>query len=329
MKRFLTLIFLLSCVKEELEVSGDIQVYFTRQDNVLSVLLSLINSSKKTLSIAMFEMDHPDIVRAIVEAKNRGVKVEMVMDERMKEKWAYGRLKREGIRVVFDDREPFMHNKFVIIDSQIVITGSANFKESCIYRNDNNVVIINSRALALNYLREFYEMFEDKKFGALSPRNTDCCFNLGNYRIEAYFAPEDDVVSRINELIGLSRKEIKFAAFSFTDDKLANAIIYASKRGVKVRGVIESKGTKNRGSEYNNFLRNGIEVLPDGNPYNMHSKYIIIDDSVVITGSYNFSRNAKEFNDENVLIIFSKEVARKYSKNFDRIYDEAKRLNPL
>jgi len=311
------------------EVSGDIQVYFTRQDNVLSVLLSLINSSKKTLSIAMFEMDHPDIVRAIVEAKNRGVKVEMVMDERMKEKWAYGRLKREGIRVVFDDREPFMHNKFVIIDSQIVITGSANFKESCIYRNDNNVVIINSRALALNYLREFYEMFEDKKFGALSPRNTDCCFNLGNYRIEAYFAPEDDVVSRINELIGLSRKEIKFAAFSFTDDKLANAIIYASKRGVKVRGVIESKGTKNRGSEYNNFLRNGIEVLPDGNPYNMHSKYIIIDDSVVITGSYNFSRNAKEFNDENVLIIFSKEVARKYSKNFDRIYDEAKRLNPL
>ena len=329
MKRFLTLIFLLSCVKEELEVSGDIQVYFTRQDNVLSVLLSLINSSKKTLSIAMFEMDHPDIVRAIVEAKNRGVKVEMVMDERMKEKWAYGRLKREGIRVVFDDREPFMHNKFVIIDSQIVITGSANFKESCIYRNDNNVVIINSRALALNYLREFYEMFEDKKFGALSPRNTDCCFNLGNYRIEAFFAPEDDVVSRINELIGLSRKEIKFAAFSFTDDKLANAIIYASKRGVKVRGVIESKGTKNRGSEYNNFLRNGIEVLPDGNPYNMHSKYIIIDDSVVITGSYNFSRNAKEFNDENVLIIFSKEVARKYSKNFDRIYDEAKRLNPL
>jgi Phosphatidylserine/phosphatidylglycerophosphate/cardiolipin synthases and related enzymes len=38
----------------------------------------------------------------------------------------------------------------------------------------------------------------------------------------------------------------------------------------------------------------------------MHLKYIIIDDSVVITGSYNFSRNAQEFKDQNVVIIFSK-----------------------
>jgi hypothetical protein len=50
MKRLLTLILLLSCVKEErVEISEDIQAYFTRQDDVLSVIVSLINSSKKTL----------------------------------------------------------------------------------------------------------------------------------------------------------------------------------------------------------------------------------------------------------------------------------------
>ena len=179
MKRLLTLILLLSCVNEErVEISEDIQAYFTRQDDVLSVILSLINSSKKTLNIAIYEIDHPDIVKAIVEAKKRGVKVEMVMDDRMRKEWAYKRLINEKIPIVFDDREPFMHNKFVVIDSQVVITGSTNFKESCIYRNDNNVVVINSRLIALNYLKEFYEMFEDKRFGALSPRNTDCCFRL-------------------------------------------------------------------------------------------------------------------------------------------------------
>ncbi len=330
MKRFLSLILLVSCVSErKIEVGGDIQVYFTRQDEVLNTLVSLINSSKKTLNIAIFEIDQADIVRSILEAKRRGVKVEIVMDERMKDEWAYKRLKKEGIKIVFDERKPFMHNKFVVIDSQVVITGSTNFKESCIYRNDNNVVIINSRVIALNYLKEFYEMFEDNKFGALSPRNTDCCFRIENYRVEVYFPPEDDVESRMIEIINSALREIKFAAFSFTDDQLSNAIIYARKRGVKVKGVIESKGAKNQGSEYENFLRNGIEVLPDGNPYNMHSKYIIIDDSIVITGSHNFSRNSREFNDENVVIIFSKKIAQRYSENFERIYQEAKRYNPL
>jgi len=330
MKRLLTLILLLSCVKgERVEISEDIQAYFTRQEDVLSVIVSLINSSKKTLNIAIYEIDHPDIVKAIVEAKKRGVKVEMVMDDRMRKEWAYKRLINEKIPVVFDDREPFMHDKFVVIDSQVVITGSTNFKESCIYRNDNNLVVINSRPIALNYLKEFYEMFEDKRFGALSPRNTDCCFRLGNYRIEVYFPPEDDAEGRIIDLINSARSNIKFAAFSFTDDQIANAIIYAKRRGVKVRGVIESKGIKNSGSEYDRFLKNGIEVLPDGNPYNMHSKYIIIDDSVVITGSYNFSRNAQEFNDENVVIIFSKKLAQRYSENFEKIYEEARKLNPL
>ncbi len=330
MKRFLTLILLVSCVSEsKVEVEGDIQVYFTHQDEVLNTLVSLINSSKKTLNIAIFEIDQADIVRSILEANRRGVRVEIVMDDRMKDGWAYKRLKKEGIRIVFDERKPFMHNKFVVIDSQLVITGSTNFKESCIYRNDNNVVVINSRVIALNYLKEFYEMFEDNKFGALSPRNTDCCFRIGNYRVEIYFPPEDDAESRIIEIINSALREIKFAAFSFTDNQLANAIIYARKRGVKVKGVIESKGVKNQGSEYENLLRNGIEVLPDGNPYNMHSKYIIIDDSIVITGSYNFSRNSQEFNDENVVIIFSKKIAQRYSENFERIYQEAKKYNPL
>ncbi|MEO0169816.1 MAG: phospholipase D-like domain-containing protein, partial [candidate division WOR-3 bacterium] len=305
-------------------LTDDIQVFFTREDTVLNVIVGLINSSRKTLQIAIYEIDHPDIVRAIIEAKKRGVKVEMVMDDRMKKEWAAKKLEKEGIPIVFDNREPYMHNKFAVIDSQLILTGSTNFKESEIYRNDNNLVVINSRLIAENYLREFYEMFEDKKFGALSPRNTDCCFKVGPYRVEVYFSPEDDVEARIIKIVNMARKNIKFAAFSFSDNELGNALVYAKKRGVNVAGVIESKSVKNRGSEYNKFVKNGIDVLRDGNPYNMHSKYIIVDDSIVITGSYNFSRNAQELNDENVVIIFSKAMAERFSKNFNRIYGEAK-----
>jgi len=327
----LILILLLYCGGESKDkistVSNDtdIEVLFTRSgDPVLERIVSLLNSAQKSIYMAMYELDLPDVVKSLIDAKKRGVKVEVVMDDRMKDKWAAKKLISEGIPIVFDNREPYMHNKFIIIDSAVVITGSANLKESCIYRNDNNVVIIYSRLIAENYIKEFEEMFEYKKFGALSPRNTDCCFNIGNYRVEIYFSPEDDVEGRIIKLINEARKSIKFAAFSFTNNEIGDALIYAKKRGVDVVGVIEKKGLKDRGSEYDKFIRNGITVLPDGNPYNMHSKYIIIDDSIVITGSYNFSRNAQRFNDENVLIIFSRRIAKEYSKNFDKIYQDAK-----
>ncbi len=331
MKRLLLILPVLSgCfgggrdVKVQKTFTNDIQVFFTREDTVLNVIVGLINSSRKTLQIAIYEIDHPDVVKAIIEAKKRGVKVEMVMDDRMKKEWAEKKLESEGIPIVFDDRKPYMHNKFAVIDSQLVLTGSTNFTESEIYRNDNNLVVINSRLVAENYLKEFYEMFEDKKFGALFPRNTDCCFKVGPYRVEVYFSPEDDIEARIIKILNTARRNIKFAAFSFTDNELGNALVYAKKRGVNVVGVIESKSLKNRGSEYRKLIRNGIEVLADGNPYNMHSKYIILDDSIVITGSYNFSKNAQEFNDENVVIIFSKAIAERFSENFNRIYGEAK-----
>jgi Phosphatidylserine/phosphatidylglycerophosphate/cardiolipin synthases and related enzymes len=62
-----------------------------------------------------------------------------------------------------------------------------------------------------------------------------------------------------------------------------------------------------------------MNVYIDKNPKNMHNKVIIIDSFIVITGSYNFSSNADNYNDENVLIIFSKEIALKYLNYFNRL----------
>jgi phosphatidylserine/phosphatidylglycerophosphate/cardiolipin synthase-like enzyme len=56
----------------------------------------------------------------------------------------------------------------------------------------------------------------------------------------------------------------------------------------------------------------------------MHHKVIILDDSTVITGSYNFSRNAEERNDENTLVIHSPEMARLYLEEFERVFEQAR-----
>jgi len=53
----------------------------------------------------------------------------------------------------------------------------------------------------------------------------------------------------------------------------------------------------------------------------MHNKVIIIDDRIVVTGSYNFSENA-ESNDENMLILESSRIADAYTQYFDRLFEQ-------
>ena len=92
-----------------------------------------------------------------------------------------------------------------------------------------------------------------------------------------------------------------------------------------VRGVFdESQAKGNLGGEYERLLENGLNVRLDGNPRGMHHKVILIDDRIVITGSYNFSNNAKTRNDENTLIVYSAEIAALYRQEFERVWREAK-----
>ena len=67
----------------------------------------------------------------------------------------------------------------------------------------------------------------------------------------------------------------------------------------------------------------GLPVRKDGNRYNLHHKVFIVDQATVVLGSYNFSRNAEENNDENVLIIHSPEIAAAYLAEWQTVWDAA------
>jgi len=311
------------------EANRVVEVFFTRStDDPETELVRFINSAKRYVHMAIFELELESVVDALLKAHEKGVEVAVVMDDRMKREWAAKKLKASGVPVVFDDRRPFMHNKFVIVDGKAVWSGSMNFKESSVRKNDNNAFVIYSPQVAENYEREFQEMFKEHLFGPESPQNTHCCFRLPGMYIENYFAPEDSIARRIVSLINGAKRSVRFAAFSFTDDDIGRSMVKARKRGVEVVGVIEERGLKNKGSEYRRLKRGGVAVYPDGNPYIMHNKYIILDDSIVITGSYNFSNSARKRNDENVVIFFSPSVAKMYLRDFNRILKEALSSRP-
>lgn len=314
------------------------EIYFTDPVNVrdpanwqASVegrLIEKINAAQTSIHIASFEFDLTPVAEALIAAKRRGVDVRWVTDdEHGLEADAepghgqFAALQAAGIDVRSDTRSALMHNKFWIFDEQSVWTGSTNITENGIFKQDNNVVFIRSPELAVIYEREFQEMWEGQ-FGPRSPSTLDDQIAVVNgSRIVVVFTSEDPALENaIIPIVKSATRSIRFLAFSFTDYPLADAMSQRYKSGVDVAGVFEKVGSETEAAELRTLMCRSVPVRQDGNPSFLHDKVIVVDDRIVITGSLNFSTNAEESNDENVIIIENSEIARLYLQEFDRVW---------
>jgi phosphatidylserine/phosphatidylglycerophosphate/cardiolipin synthase-like enzyme len=261
------------------------------------------------------------------------VAVRLVSESDNLEQAEFRTLEIAGAGVRADDAPGLMHNKFVVIDRQEVWTGSMNLTYSGLYRDNNNLLRVRSPELAQDYLAEFEEMFLRGCFGA-GPATSDTCsitpyprLTLDDTALEVYFSPDDGIAARLAELINSAQESIYFLAYTFTAEDISNAMLDRAKEGLIVSGVFEESQVSSYIGAYSVYglMRTaGLDVHLDGNPGNMHHKVIILDGKTVITGSYNFSRNAETHNDENVLILYNPQIAAAYLAEFKRIYTEAR-----
>lgn len=299
-------------------------------------LIEKINAAQISIHIASFEFDLTPVAEALIAAKQRGVDVRWVTDDESgleaDEEPGHGQfamLQNTGIEVRSDDRSALMHNKFWIFDGQTVWTGSTNITENSIFKQDNNVIVIQSPELAAIYEREFQEMW-DGEFGPTSTSQlSQQAILLNESRISVIFTSEDPALQQsIVPLVGSATKSIRFLAFSFTDDPLAEAMIQRAQSGVNVAGVFEKVGSDTEHAELKTLFCAQVPVRQDGNGSFMHNKVIVVDERYVITGSLNFSTNAEESNDENVIIIDNPDIAKLYLQNFERIWSLATEPDP-
>lgn len=294
-------------------------------------LVDLIDAAQQEVNIAAYQLNLPTVTDALLRAHRRGVRVRLVTDGAYADEEMVQRLRRAGVPVtVRPEGSGIMHNKFVVVDGAWVWTGSWNFTENCTYRNNNNAVLLASRTLATNYNTEFEELFAGK-FGPTSPAHTpvpsfvvEVPEKEVHVPVEVYFAPEDRVASHLIPFLRSARQSVRFLAFSFTSRSIGDVLIDLHRRGVLVQGVVEQRGSEEPYAQYGRLREAGIQVLQDGNPYIMHHKVFIVDDAAVALGSYNFTGNAEENNDENLLILHSPEVAAAYRAEFDRVWMQAR-----
>jgi phosphatidylserine/phosphatidylglycerophosphate/cardiolipin synthase-like enzyme len=139
---------------------------------------------------------------------------------------------------------------------------------------------------------------------------------LRDAQVSVHFSPnggaQDAIVSAINK----AQSSVRVLAYNFTNKPIAKALLDAHKRGVKVEVVLD-KSQRDEKYTGGRFLDNArVPVFIDAEHAIMHNKVMIIDETTVITGSFNFTRGAEEKNAENVLVISSKELAAVYLENW-------------
>jgi phosphatidylserine/phosphatidylglycerophosphate/cardiolipin synthase-like enzyme len=113
--------------------------------------------------------------------------------------------------------------------------------------------------------------------------------------------------------------------FSFTDKDIANLLI-RKRHTANIKGIHESSRTNMKYEQYQNMQKLGMNIKGDNTSATFHHKVFILDNKIVITGSYNPTSNGNTANDENVLIIHNKEIANQYLKEFDRLWNDLERL---
>jgi phosphatidylserine/phosphatidylglycerophosphate/cardiolipin synthase-like enzyme len=271
---------------------------------------------------AIYSLSLHSVRDALIHAFRRGVQVRVVMESDNMDSAVPQSLIEAGLPMLGDRSEGLMHDKFMVIDRSDVWTGSMNFTNEGAYEDNNNLMHIHSEKVAEDYEAEFKEMFVDDKFGPKAGAATpNPRVIIDGTPMDIYFSPDDHVQAALVDLLDNAKKSIYFLAYSFTSDPLGEAIRQRAAAGVKVSGVMEAEQVaSNVGSEYDAFRVAGMDVHLDGNRGQMHHKVMIIDNQIVVMGSYNFTASAEKTNDENLIVIYDPGIAAQYLGEFQRVY---------
>lgn len=140
---------------------------------------------------------------------------------------------------------------------------------------------------------------------------------LNSTPVQIFFSPQGGCTEAIVNEIGNAKSEIYVQAYSFTSKEIAEAVIKAHKKRIHVEIMLDKSNLSAKYSAGDYTAHMGIITYIDDKHAIAHNKIIILDKETVITGSFNFTKAAEEKNAENLLMIKSKELAKRYIENWE------------
>jgi cardiolipin hydrolase len=137
---------------------------------------------------------------------------------------------------------------------------------------------------------------------------------------EAWFGPGEKCPQRIRSLLNEARQSVDICVFTITDDRLTSAVLDAHRRGVRIRIVTDNDKAADLGSDADRFLEAGVPLRIDRSPYHMHHKFAVFDSTLLLNGSYNWTRGAAADNEENFMVLNHRKLVTQFNDAFEELW---------
>jgi len=329
-------------------------------DSVMARLTAFIRAAKQSLDIAVYDMRFSEVLRvqlvaALRERANAGVQIRICFDgdKPVEPNVAAGQDPAPAGTSAFVQSLGYpwrriagmklMHSKFIIRDHEAVWTGSTNMTDDAFTLMENNVVTIDSAALAASYAQDFEQLWEKENFentGKIRTEPVSLTFSDQPATARVMFSPGCglEIDTEIARRIRAAQRRVRICSLLINSGTLINELLTLLHAGrVSVDGIYDRTQMAEVYTQWQEVPSNHWKIPAlqelvtrahlagkNSTPYSptsrhdfMHNKVLVIDDTV-ITGSYNFSRSA-QFNAENILFIESAPLAETYSRYIDHL----------
>jgi len=287
-------------------------IYSNQQrDDLRWLFYKSIKEAKESVDIVMFGMTESSILH-ILSKKAESIPVNVYYDAKNSLK-----LKKliPSINAIPIEKSAFMHQKILIIDKKMVFIGSANFTTSSLNMHDNLVIGLHNPKLAKFIL--------DKSPSQSGYINT---LHAGK-KLEFWLLPDPrgNGLNAILKAIRKAKKNIKVAIFTFTHPGIVQELVLAKKRKVEVDVTIDFGASLGISSKVIKQLKNEkINIKVSQGSQLLHHKFILIDDTILITGSANLTKAAFYKNHDCFLIMPLNPAQKKFMKElWDKIVLES------
>jgi phosphatidylserine/phosphatidylglycerophosphate/cardiolipin synthase-like enzyme len=154
----LTAIFLVRWIYRTFATAASVAVHFSPKGGATDAVVREVNAARREILVSAYSFSSKPIAEALVQAKTRGVQVEIILD-RSNEQETYSDLQLfldQGLAPLIDAQHAIAHNKVMIIDQRTLVTGSFNFTHQAEGENAENLLVVKGHPeLVRSYRQDF------------------------------------------------------------------------------------------------------------------------------------------------------------------------------
>lgn len=138
---------------------------------------------------------------------------------------------------------------------------------------------------------------------------------------DAMFFPSEESLNRVIAYLNSAKRTMEISIFTITNNRLADALRRAKDRGVAVRVISDDANLEMLGSDVRALQDYGIPIKVDADlKSHMHNKFVLIDDNVLMTGSFNWTVQAVKKNQENLAVVEDPVLVGLFKQEFEKLW---------